>query len=207
MKKCFLFLPLLVCVSFHAPSQVVKKGDRLFGGSFSLSFFNIDASGTGYSNAGNVGLMPSFAWAVKENLTLGVKGSISYSRSSNSVAAPYKAAVSEFSAGPGVFLKKYRLLKDQFGIYFINGLDISYTAAKQTGDLFPDPVKNDVWGGSYNFSPGVFYRFSDSFLGEANIGGLYLSYYKSTSNEHIGAGVSFFQYFNLGINYVIGKKK
>jgi hypothetical protein len=207
MKKSYLFASVLLCFSFHAQSQVVKKGDRLFGGSFSLSFANSNAPGAGYTNNTNVGLLPSFAWAIKENLTLGVKGNISYSRSSLVAPAPDKTIVSTFSGGPGIFLRKYKSLKNQFGIYFNNELNAFYALVKQKGGLFADPVKNNSWGANYSFNPGVFYRFSDSFFGEANIGGIYASYYKNDNGDNFGVGASFLQYFNLGINYVIGRKK
>lgn len=207
MKNCIWLLPAFLVLSFAAQSQGIRKGDKLFGGSFSLSFFNINGSGYSYSNAGNAGLLPSFGWAVKENLVLGVKGSISYSRSSAASGVQDKSKSSSLSAGPGVFLKKYKLLKNQFGVYFNNELNLFYTLLRQENSLFGDPVTNDAWGGSYNFNPGVFYKFSDRFLGEANIGGLFLTYYKNNASDNFGVGASFLQYFNLGVNYVIGKKK
>ena len=63
-----------------------------------------------------------------------------------------------------------------------------------------------MWGGGYNFIPGVFYKFSGNFLGEANIGGVFASYFSNTNTKNYGIGVSFLQYFNLGIAYRIPKK-
>lgn len=207
MKKCYLFLSMPLFFALHAQSQVVQKGDRLFGGSFSLSFLNNNASGPGYNNAGNAGLMPSFAWGIKENLVLGVKGNISYTRSANAGAAAGKTISSTLSVGPGIFLKKYKSLKDRFGVCFNNELNVFYAVVKQEDLIFPDGATSNAWGGNYNFNPGVFFRFSESFIGEANIGGVYLSYYKSNSTNNWGFGASFLQNFTVGVNYVLGKKK
>src|SRR5690349_4042251 len=83
MKKnlCILLVSVL-CIS-SAYSQVIQRGDKLFGGSFSATFFNINGNGPNYNSSGNAGIFPSFAWAIKNDLVLGVKGGISYSSSTN----------------------------------------------------------------------------------------------------------------------------
>ena len=49
--------------------------------------------------------------------------------------------------------------------------------------------------------------FSKKFIGEGNIGGAFLGYNAGQGSRNFGASVSFLQYFNLGLNYVIDKKK
>ena len=103
-----------------------------------------------------------------------------------------------------MFLKKYKLLQNKFGIYFDHGINGMVTSAKLETTI---TSKHTYWGTNYTFSPGVFYKFSDNFLGEANIGGLYASYsYENNVQNSFGVGASFLQYFNLGINYRIMKK-
>lgn len=60
---------------------------------------------------------------------------------------------------------------------------------------------------TYRFVPGVFYKFSKNFIGEGSIGGVFASYYGGQGTHSFGTGVTFLQSFNLGINYVIEKKK
>jgi len=194
---------VIICSS-HA--QVVNKGDKLFGGSFSFSVFNTNDNGPAYYNTGNVGLLPSFGWAIKKNLVLGIRGSIGYSRSKASYNFSDHRIITSLNFGPGVYLRKYRELKNKFGVYFNHEASVQYNRTKEKiGSVAVGNFK--TWGGSYTFSPGVFYKFSDHFFGEANIGGLYASYYSGNNSNNYGAGVSFLQYFNLGINYRFRGKK
>jgi len=193
----------LAVFSCSVQSQVVNKGDRLFGGSFMLTFFN--SNGPVYNGTGNVGLLPSFGRAVRKNTVLGVKGNISYSRSKTENVTADESIATSFTVGPGIFLRKYRLLKNRFGVYLNHELNGYYTFQKQKGGLMSVPVTSKGWGGSYNFNPGVFYKFSERFLGEANIGGLSMSYSRSGPTDNFGIGATFLQYFNVGISYVIAK--
>jgi hypothetical protein len=205
-KNLSIFLISVLCFSSASYSQVVQKGDKLFGGSFSASFFNINGNGPSYNQAGNAGIFPSFAWAIKNDLVLGVKGGISYSRSKTKTIPADESYSNNLSFGPGVFLRKYKPLKDKFGVYFNNELKGYYLVATQK---YPgaDKLRNTAWGGDFTFAPGVFYKFSDSFLGEANIGGVYASYSGNNTSDYFGVGVSFLQSFNIGFSYMIGKKR
>jgi len=204
MKK--ILLVAFIISSVHCISQDFEKGDKLFGGSFSFSVFNVNNTGPAYYNAGNAGLLPSYAWFIKKNLALGVRGNINYSRSVTRQTIGDKRINTSFAIGPSVFLKKYRPLKEKFGVYFDNEVGFNYEKIREkTG---PSALDSKSFGASYKFSPGVFYRFSKRFIGEGNIGGVYASYYGDGNDNNIfGIGASFLQYFNLGVNYVIEKRK
>jgi hypothetical protein len=135
---------------------------------------------------------------------IGLKGSIGYSRSRNNGAGNY-VSLSALNIGPAVFLKKYKKLKNRFGLYFNNELNVNYSMIKRNSPG-PDYLKTHGWVFNYNFNPGVFYKFSDNFLGEATIGGLYASYYKAQYDKSFSIGASFLQTFNLGVNYIIRKR-
>jgi hypothetical protein len=198
MRKHFtLIVVAFIFAAIQLPAQVLNKGNKLFGGSFSFSVFNTNNSGPSYYTAGNAGLLPAYGWVIKNDLVLGVKGSVTFSHTKNVVSVSEKRVVNSFSFGPGVFIKKYKLLKNKFGLYFDHELNAYYNINKEKVTAQPD-LKYHSSGGSYNFNPGVFYKFSENFFGEANIGGVYASYY--------GIGASFLQYFNLGINYRIPRK-
>ena len=194
----FLFL-------FASQAQVVKKGDKMFGGSLSFSVFTINNNGPQNYNTGNTGVFPSFGWAVRDNLTAGIRGSVNYNHTVTNSGFAGRQTTNSFTAGPGIFLKKYRLLKNKFGVYFDHSASIGYVLSKQKNEL--GSSKSHAWTGSYTFSPGVFYQFSDSFFGEANIGGAFISYYDDGNSKNYGTGASFLQYFNLGITYRIPHKK
>lgn len=208
MKKnlCILLVSVLYFSSSSSFSQVVQKGDRIFGGSFSASFFNINGSGPNYNQSGNAGVFPSFGWAVKNDMVFGIKGSVSFSSSKTKTIPADQAYSRSLSVGPGVFLRKYKTLKDKFGIYFNNELKGYYLISTQK---YPgaDKLKSKAWGGDFSFAPGVFYKFSDSFFGEANIGGVFASYYGNSSTDNFGVGASFLQTFNFGFSYIIGRKR
>ena len=136
---------------------------------------------------------------------MGIRGNISYMRNEHVMATEVRTN-SSFVTGISVFLKKYKPIKDKFGMYFENELGGYYNATKDKFVSSSSYTKSRLYGVSYNFSPGVFYRFSNRFMGEGNIGGVYASYYSGHSNNNFGIGASFLQYFNLGINYVIERK-
>ena len=197
---------LLICSSFFIfllNAQVINKGDRLFGGSFSFSVFNINNSGPGYYTSGNVGLLPSYAWVIKDNLSFGIRGSMNFQHT-KSTGGPTNI-INSYGIGVGPFIKKYKVLKNKFGIYFNNEVLMNYNKNVYKDDIMPD-VHAETLGMAYNFQPGVFYKFSENFFGEGNIGGLYASYSHGNSVTNLGIGASFLQYFNLGINYRIQKK-
>ena len=204
----FIFtLTILAFFSFThiLKAQVLNKGDKLFGGSLSFSFYNNNNGGAFNNGAGNVGLFPSFGWAVKDNCILGVRGAVSYTRSETRNIPFGNRIVTSFSFGPGVFLKKYKILKNKFGLYFDHSANVNYMKNKEK--YTPVNLITKTWAISYGLSPGVFYKFSDSFFGEANIGGVNASFttYGNTKNYSLGA--SFLQYFNLGINFRIPRRK
>ena len=203
MKKILLILFCLY--SLTSLSQDFNKYDKLFGGSFSFSVFNINNTGPGYYSTGNVGILPSYSWFIKNNLALGIRGNVSYQTSNHQMATGERTTRS-FITGIGVFLKKYKPLKEKFGVSFENELEGNYQVSREK---FPSTIysKTESYGLAYNFTPGVFYRFSHRFMGEGSIGGVYASFYGGEGANSYGIGASFLQYFNLGINYLIEKKE
>ena len=114
MKKILL---LVFCFySFTSFSQDFNKGDKLIGGSFSFSVFNTNTSGQGYYNAGNVGILPSYSWFIKNNLAMGIRGNISYYKSVTKFETGERRLSRSIGTGIAVFFKKYRPFKEKFGI-------------------------------------------------------------------------------------------
>ena len=203
MKKILLFLSCLYSLSSF--SQDFNKYDKLFGGSFSFSVFNINNTGPGYYSSGNIGILPSYSWFIKNNLALGIRGNVGYLRTKQ-VMATGERTTSSFTSGISVFLKKYKPLKEKFGVSFENELEGNYQVSREKFPSLTYP-NTETYGLSYNFTPGVFYRFSQKFIGEGNIGGVYASFYSGPGFHNYGIGASFLQYFNLGINYLIERKR
>jgi len=208
MKKHLLFLWLAtIILGSTSSAQVLSKKDRLFGASAAISFGsdnNVPANTFPDQHSNNVAFIPSFAWVIKDNLAAGIKGNLSYVRIVGKNPAQ-KTVYTTLEAGPEFFIKKYRALKDRFGVFFNHGLDVHYT--RQTGKFNQDFSKTTIWGGGYNFTPGAFYKFSERFLGEATIGGLSLDYSDNAGMKSFNAGASFLNYFNIGIQYIIPGKR
>ena len=57
----------------------------------------------------------------------------------------------------------------------------------------------------YSFSPGVYYMFTENFMGLGSLGGVYASWYRSGNFDSFGLAASFLQSFNLGIAYRFAK--
>ena len=108
--------------------------------------------------------------------------------------------------GLSIYLKKYKLLQNKLGIYFENEVGGTRNSQKTKTNIVTN-YSGTGWGMHYNFNPGVFYKFSDRLFSEVNLGGVYASYNKPAPDQSsFGAGISFLQSFNLGINYRINKK-
>ena len=196
---------MLCFFSLASFSQDFNKSDKLIGGSFSFSVFNLNQSGPQYYNAGNVGILPSYSWFIKNNLAMGIRGNFNYNRSDTKFANG-EGTQRYLNTGISVFLKKYKPLKEKFGVYFENEAGGFYYLTKEEF-LSGTKSKNEAYGITYKFNPGVFYRFSRRFMGEGNIGGVQASYYGGQGTHNFGLGASFIQNFNLGINYLLDKKK
>jgi hypothetical protein len=185
----------------------LSKKDRLFGASAAISFnsdTNVPNNQYPDQHSNNIAFMPSFAWVIKNNLTMGIKGNFSYVRIVGKSTAQ-KSVYTTLQAGPEIFIRKYKTLIDRFGVFFNHGLDVHYT--RQTGKFNQDFSKTTTWGGGYNFTPGAFYKFSERFLGEATFGGLALDYSNNAGMRSFNAGVSFLSYLNVGVQYIIPGKK
>jgi hypothetical protein len=209
MKKHLLFfVSSILYLSQTSSAQIFSKRDKLFGATVGLSFSsdnNVPATPYPNQHSNNIAFMPSFAWAIKDNLALGIKGNFSYNRTV--VKSPtQKYIYSSLHTGPELFLRKYKALKDRFGIFFNHGIEFIY--ATNTGRLNRDKTTVTTWGGGYNFAPGAFYKFGERFLGEANFGGASLQYSKNNDgSKSFDAGINFLSYFNVGIQYIIPGKK
>lgn len=207
MKRLLLFA-FMATASIYASAQVMVKGDKLLGGDFSFTIYDVNPNGSNYNTSSNAGIAPSFGIAVKDNLVFGPRGNISYNHQRAKYNDSTKSVHSNLGVGLGVFLKKYKEVQNRFGIYVDNELSGTLNFQKSSGPGYYSSNPTTNWGAQYSFNPGVFYRFSDAFLGEVNIGGLYASYYKMRGNgSYFGLGASFFQYFNVGISYRFSKKK
>ena len=83
MKKHLLFsLCTVLLLTLSSSAQVFSKKDRLFGASVGASFNNNSnvPSVITDSRSSNIGLIPSFAWAIKNNMAAGIKAGITYNR-------------------------------------------------------------------------------------------------------------------------------
>lgn len=110
-------------------------------------------------------------------------------------------------AGIGLFLKKYKPFENRFGLNFEHGLSTSFHFNSAT-NVNSVKTESQGWGAGYHINPGVFYRLTERFLAETNIGGLSAYYQKGSGGTYsFSVGASFLQSFNLGINYRSGKRK
>src|SRR4030095_14937677 len=98
MKKIILFI-LSFLFAFMVDAQVINKGDRLLGGS--LSFLTINSTYTNPvdNRTSNVALYPSFGWAIKNDLILGLRGTASYQHSGTKDTSGNKTADNYYYVG------------------------------------------------------------------------------------------------------------
>ena len=171
--------------------------------SVSFSLLNYNYNDPRYNYGNNAGLFPTFGWAIKKDLLLGIRGIAGYGHTVSKSSSGDKSEENSLNFGAGLFLKKYKLLKDRFGFYLNNEITGIYVEnnQEQTYAGSSSSSESHSWGAGYSFKLGVFYKFSENFLGEGSIGGVDASYYPSGDVKSFAISASFLQYFNLGINY------
>jgi hypothetical protein len=208
MKRHLLFA-LLAISSLSASSQVVQKGDKLLGGSLSASYREYEPIGPQYNHYSNIGLLPSYGKAVKNNLVLGTQLNLSFYHSESMDDGDRKAYQTTYGTGISIFLRKYRPVQNRFGVYFENKLSGLLSFDQYKYSYIAETYKHKNWGVAYSFNPGVYYKFSDFILGEANFGGAQAQYRKSEQSDGAySVNLSLLQQFNLGVNFILnGKKK
>ena len=134
----------------------------------------------------------------------GIKAGFTYSRTVNENGIQ-KNTQTALQIGPAIFIRKYKLLAKSFGVSFTHELNgYSYTGKSKNG---PDVIKASSWGTGYSFIPAAFYKFSEKFIGEANFGGVFLSYSKGGTTKNWVAAANFLTYLNIGVQYIIPSKK
>lgn len=204
MRRTILF-GICIFVTTAGFSQVIQKGDKLLGGTLGGNFNNYTQNNTN-NRGSNAGVYPSLSFAIKNNLALGIRGGIAYSHQQYTQGVG-ETVQSSFSTGVGLFLKKYRPVHDKFGFYFDHSVHGSFFSNKSKDPTNFTNIQKG-WGAGYLLTPGVFYRFTERFLGEGSLGGLYANYSAAANGgtENFSAGASFLQYFNVGINYRFGRK-
>jgi hypothetical protein len=197
-KKIYLFIAVIICLSFSSYAQI-EKGDWLLGGTLGVNNSSNSPNGTSTSNAN---IAPHIAYAVGKNSTIGLNLGYSYSDNSGN----YK--LSSFASN--IFYKKYFPCKEKFGIYLQLNTGIalsknSYTVIDSAGSY----TKSNSTTHSYNVGaiPGIYYLVSKRVLLTADCGGLSYFY------DDYGAGYSanswsfnFLTNFTFGVDFVLGKK-
>src|SRR5690242_15037245 len=123
-KHLLLSLSAIFLLTLASTSQVFSKKDKLFGASAGISFYNSNNVPSSNDIRGtNIGLIPSFAWAIKSNLAMGIKAGVFYTRSVYG-AGTQKNSQTNWQVGPSVFIRKYKLLEKNFGVSFTNELNV-----------------------------------------------------------------------------------
>jgi hypothetical protein len=206
-KHLLLFFCATGLLFLSSSAQVFSKKDRLFGATAGLVYYDINdiATATNDRRGSNIGLVPSFAWAVKDNLAMGIKARLGYGRSVYRTPALEKIVQTGLQVGPEFFIRKYKTLVKSFGVSFSHELSGYYL--RQVNREGSDIRRNHSWGTGYGFIPGAFYKFSDRLLGEANFGGASVNYSKSGTSKQWSAAVDFLTYFNIGVQFIIPSKK
>ena len=203
MRTVVLLCILLFNISIVS-AQVIGPGEKMFGGSLGVN--SATHTQNNYENrSSNAAFYPSLSFGVKNNLALGFRGNLHYGRSKITQGVGQQVQTG-FSTGLGIYLKKYLPLENRFGIYFDHLVHAAFHEQSIVSDPHTSYSRN--WSFGFQFSPGVFYQFSERFLGEANMGGVYANTYDIPGDGYsFSIGASFLQSFNLGINYRFGKRK
>jgi hypothetical protein len=208
MKK-FLLFALTAISSLYASAQVIKKGDKLLGGNLSAYYRQSEPVGPEYNYYSNIGILPSYGKAVKNNLVLGTRLNLSFYHSESLDNSDHKTFQTSYGTGIGIFLRKYKPIQNRFGLYFENEISGVLSFQEYRYSSLPDRYRSAIWGASYSFKPGIFYKFSDFILGEANFGGAQVRYTKNKYTDgELNADLSLLRSFTLGVNFILnGKKK
>jgi hypothetical protein len=223
MKTTYTLIALLLAAPF-ANAQVTK-GTAFLGG-----MVNYGNSQTKDDNGGaapetsthstSAVIAPSYGWAIKDGMVLGVN--ISYGHGTSEQTDNFTATSNSF--GAGLFLRNYKYLGSRFSLFGATGFNFSYSHSNtEYNSGNPPNTTMDGYSVGVGFQPGVAYQISPSWQIEAvfpNV--LYASYNHSkqtysqgpgiadvhNTSDNFSVGSNLTNSFTLGIGllYVIGKK-
>jgi hypothetical protein len=190
MKKLLLLACLMSAGIFSYSQVIVPKGKKILGGSFSGSTFNLHpdsvaGSPTADQNGSHVSFSPSFGYAIKENVVIGVSFQTDYGRWQTDYSGSGSRYVSSsFSMGPGFFYERFWKLGKGFHISGTALLNASFGKQKST-EYQPSGQTYKASGTlrSVNFSvtPNIGYSFNDKWMVQASLGEiLQMGYSRST---------------------------
>ena len=156
MKKHLLFfVSAFLLLTLTSSAQVFSKRDKLFGASAGISFYNSSdlPSAINDRRVSNIALVPSFAWAIKDNLAAGIKAGVTYSRSVNGTGIQ-KSSQTGLQVGPAFFIRKYKSLVKSFGVSFTHELNGYYYKTRNKNGT--NVLTSSSWGTGYSFIPAAF---------------------------------------------------
>jgi len=187
MKKYF-YLPVLAMLIFSPGRAQIKKGEALLGGAIIFNNSNTEFLTPDYAKSSVTIVAPSFGWAIRDNLELGVRLPYSYTKQDQSyVQSPqstyrYKDDLSIY--GIIVYARRYKDLGHGFAVYGegdLNGnIGRRKTIQGQVSDLYVD---QKYWVASISLTAGVTYRMARRWMFETGFVSLAQARYGHITNK------------------------
>ena len=187
MKKNVLLLLVLASFSLAATAQI-KKGSLFLGGDIGGSTRTAKTDGTSLGKENSLRISPVFGKAVRENLFVGIDGTLSlYKNEISNSPNDYK----QQQYGGGVFIRKYKPLgKSDFFLFLQCRLGYQYQKLVSINNP-PTAFSTKTNTVSLSAYPGISYAVSKKLHIETGFNGLVnLSYYNETNNQgNSGSGI------------------
>lgn len=209
MRQILVMLFLLTSIMSFGQ---FAKGDKFFGGTFSLHMQRApDSKNGGLTNLVNsFSVNPFLGFLINENFAVGgqIGFSSDYSKSTNfgSYISEYKG----LSISSSVFVKKYFKISDKFlfsivgGFEFTRGTDTSTSTNTSTGNITESKSQN--YQLSTSIRPSFIFFPTPKWGFEASIGSISHRYFRNLSTDEKSNNFNFsYETVGLGLSYYFRK--
>ncbi|HEY8968502.1 MAG TPA: hypothetical protein VIM64_05405 [Puia sp.] len=205
MKKYF-YLPVLAMLIFSTGRAQIKKGQALLGGAIIFNNSKSEFLTPNYAKSSVTIVAPSFGWAIRDNLELGVRLPYSYTKQDQLYAGqspPYRYKDELSIYGVNVYARRYKDLGHGFAIYGEGSLNGSIGRRKTIqGQVYDLWVDQKYWVASISLAAGVTYRMARRWMFETGFVGLAQARYGHITDKGQQVSVNNYpdktNYFSMG---------
>lgn len=184
MKLKILSAAILLLSAFSVNAQKdLPKGSLLLGGDLSYASYTYKDANTN-NKAHGFNISPSVGFAVKNNLFIGINAGVSFFKNGNYINSPYTDSTRYHSYSYGVYVRKYKPLKNNFYIFLQGNLGGSNAKRDLENSPSRDYYQKDM-GVSLSLTPGVSYAINSKLQLEAGFNNLVgISYTQTDTRDN-----------------------
>lgn len=188
MKSIYLTLIItIISISVISAQTNIPKGSLLLGGDISFGTTHYEDINSRTSNSYGFNISPSIGVAIKENLFAGLSLGVGLVKNAFN-NGPYIDSSKLNTYSYGVFIRKYKPLKNNFNI-FLQGNLYGFNAKKEYYSLSSNTESQKDLGLGFSLTPGISYAINSKLQLEAGLNSILgIGYGQSRYSDNLSSG-------------------